>query len=88
MFFFPLVNFLFLIILYFIHKRVFLVTAFLEAVVYMTGTYLIYEEFATQSNQFLYMLFLTGVGFIIALVAFFIAILLNQHKLYGHNTNE
>lgn len=87
MFFFPLINFLFLIILYFIHRRVFLVTAFIESVIYIGGIYFIYAEFSTQGNQFLYMLFLTGIGFIVALIAFFVAILSNQHKLYD-NPNQ
>lgn len=85
MFFFPLINFLFLIILYFIHKRIFLITTVIELIIYIGGIYFIYAEFSTQGNQFLYMLFLTGLGFIVALIAFFVAILSNQKHLYDDN---
>jgi uncharacterized protein YebE (UPF0316 family) len=86
MFFFPLINFLFLIILYFIHKKIFFVTAFIETIIYVVGMYFVYAEFERQENQILYTFFLTGVGFIIALIAFFVAILSNQHHLYNHDT--
>ncbi len=92
MFFFPLINFLFLIILYFIHKKIFFITAFIEVILYVAGMYFIYDQFAIQGNQFLYMLLLTGLGFIIALIAFFVAILSNQRGLYnqdlGHQKHE
>lgn len=89
MFFFPLVNFLFLIILYRVHRQIFFVTTFIEIVLYMAGIYLIYDQFNTQQNQLLYTLFLTGVGFIVALIAFFVAILSNQHGLYdNHNQSS
>ncbi len=83
MFFFPLINFLFLIILYYIHKKIFFVTTLIEIVLYGVGIYFIYDTFSTQSNHFLYMLFLTGIGFVVVLVAFFVAILSNQSTLYN-----
>lgn len=89
MFFFPLINFLFLIILYFVHKGVFWIATIIEVLVYVVWVYAIYTEFENQANQMLYTFFLTGMGFIFALAAFFVAIFLNQKHLYNQkSTNE
>ncbi len=80
--FFPLINILFLVILFFVHKKIFYITTFIEIILYIGGTAYVYTEFSRADNQFLYMLSLTGAGFIIALVAFVIAISLNHRGLY------
>ncbi len=81
MFVFPLLNFLFLIILYHIHKKVFYVTTFIEIVIHMIGFWYIYGQFQRTDNQLLYTLALTAIGFIVALSAFFVATFLNHKKL-------
>lgn len=80
MFFFPLINFIFLIILYVVHKKVFWITLVLEIGIYAGGIFYIYENFWLITNQMLYMFTLTGVWFIVVLIAFFVAIFINQHK--------
>lgn len=85
MFVFPLLNFLFLIILYNIHKKVFYITTFIEIVVHMIWFWYIYGQFNRADNQFLYTLALTGVGFTVALFAFFVAAFLNQKHLTSHH---
>jgi len=45
MFFFPLINFIFLIILYVVHKKVFWITLVLEIGIYAGGIFYIYENF-------------------------------------------
>jgi hypothetical protein len=79
MFFFPLINFAFLIILYKIHRRIFWIMALLESILYIGGIAWIYGNFATVTNQTLYMLALTGIGFILVFIAFFVAIFANHH---------
>ena len=80
MFFFPLINFIFLIILYVVHKKVFWIALVLEIGIYAGGIFYIYENFWLITNQMLYMFTLTGVWFIVVLIAFFVAIFINQHK--------
>ncbi len=83
--FFPLLNFIFLIILYRIHRQVFWVTTFVEIVIHMIGFWYIYGQFNRADNQLLYTLALTGIGFIVALFAFFVAAFLNQKHLTSHH---
>jgi len=83
--FFPLLNFIFLIILYRIHRRVFWVTTFIEVVIHIIGFTYIYGQFSRVDNQLLYTLALTGIGFIVALFSFFVAALLNQKNLTSHH---
>ena len=80
MFFFPLINFAFLIILYKIHRRIFWIMALVEAFLYVGGIGWIYGTFGSMYNQTLYMLALTGVGFILVFIAFFVAIFANHHR--------
>jgi hypothetical protein len=51
-----------------------------EALLYVGGIMWIYGNFATVTNQTLYMLALTGVGFILVFIAFFVAIFANHHR--------
>lgn len=83
--FFPLLNFLFLIILYRIHRRVFWVTATAEVLIHVIGFWYIYGQFSRTDNQLLYIFALTGIGFIVVLLAFFIAAFLNQKHLTSHH---
>jgi hypothetical protein len=85
--FFPLINILFLVILYFVHRRIFYITTILEIVLYVGGSYAIYSEFSRAENQFLWMLALTGAGFIMALISFFVAISLNHKDLYENHSS-
>ncbi len=85
MFFFPLCNLIFLILLYKVHKKVFVITTVLEVLLNGIGIYYIYTEFARADNRTLYLLALTWAGFIIAFIAFFIAIISNQKDLYSHH---
>jgi hypothetical protein len=80
MFAFPLINFAFLVILYHIHRRIFWVTAFVESILYTGGIFWIYNTFGSIYNQSLYMLALTGAGFILVFIAFFVAIFANHHR--------
>ncbi|MBC7503733.1 hypothetical protein H7169_02080 [Candidatus Gracilibacteria bacterium] len=80
MFFFPLINFTFLIILYQIHKRIFWITFVLETFLYAGGLWWIYHNFDRADNQVLYMFTLTGAGFILVFIAFFIAIFANHTR--------
>jgi len=80
MFAFPLINFTFLIILYRIHRRIFWITTLIESVLYIGGTYWIYTTFESGYNHSLYLLALTGIGFIIVFIAFFVAIFANHHN--------
>lgn len=84
MFFFPLLNFLFLIILYRIHRGVFWVTTVIEVIVHIVGFWYIYSNYGRADNQLLYTFTLTGVGFIIVLLAFVIAIFHNYHRDIEH----
>jgi hypothetical protein len=83
MFAFPLVNLIFLVILYRIHRRIFYITAFLEIATYIAGVLYIEQSFSHASNQFLYYLALTGIGLILVIGAFFVAISLNHRHLYS-----
>ena len=80
MFIFPLINFTFLIILYKIHRRIFWIMVLIESLLYVGGIVWIYATFGSIYNQSLYMLALTGVGFILAFIAFFVAIFANHHR--------
>lgn len=80
MFFFPLINFTFLIILYKIHKKIFWITTGGEVLLYIGGLFWIYSTYDLVINQTLYIFTLTGIGFIIVLIAFFAAIFANQHS--------
>ncbi|NRH21286.1 hypothetical protein HOO68_04550 [Candidatus Gracilibacteria bacterium] len=80
MFIFPLINFIFLIILYVVHKKVFWVTLVLEIFIYAGGIFYIYQNFGLVANQMLYMFTLTGIGFIVVLIAFFVAIFINHQS--------
>ena len=84
MFFFPLLNFIFLIILFRIHRQVFWITTFIEIIIHMIGFWYIYVQFTRTDNQLLYTLALTGIGFIVVLFAFFIAAFLNQKNYSPH----
>ncbi len=83
MFFFPLCNFIALIVLYFVHKKAFIITTIIEVLLNGIGIYYIYTEFSTDYNRTLYLFALTGAGFIIAIFAFIIAISLNHKDLYS-----
>lgn len=80
---FPLVNVLFLIILYNIHRKIFYIAGFLEVLIYVVWVSYIELSFDQVTNQFLYYLSLTGVGAIIGIAAFFIAVSLNHKHLYS-----
>ena len=80
MFFFPLINFAFLIILYKIHRRIFWIMALVETLLYVGGIGWIYGTFGSIYNHALYMLALTGVGFILVFIAFFVAIFANHNR--------
>lgn len=80
MFFFPLLNFLFLIILYRIHREVFWVTLAIEIILHILGFWYV-GQFSRMDNQLLYTFALTGAGFVVVLFAFFIAAFLNQKNL-------
>lgn len=84
MFFFPLLNFIFLIILFRIHRQVFWVTTCIEIGIHMVGFWYIYVQFTRADNQLLYTLALTGIGFIVVLLAFFVAAFLNQKNYPPH----
>ncbi len=81
--FFPLLNFIFLIILYRIHRQVFWGTAIVEVIIHILGFWYIYGRFSRADNQFLYTLALTGIGLIVALFAFFVAAHLNQKHIHS-----
>ncbi len=80
MFLFPLINFTFLIILYKIHKKIFWITTLGETLLYLGGLYWIYNTYNLVMNQTLYIFTLTGIGFVIVLIAFFTAIFANQYS--------
>lgn len=80
MFFFPLINIVFLVILYRIHRGVFWVTLIVDIIVCGGGMYWVYDTFERLDNHILYTFAITGAGFIIAFIAFFIAIFLNHHR--------
>jgi hypothetical protein len=82
MFFFPLLNIAFLIILYRIQRSVFYFIAVIEIFLNVFGMYYIYTTFTREDNQFLYMLALTGTGAIIVFIGFFVAIFINRGQLY------
>lgn len=82
MFLFPIINAIFLIILYRIHTRIFYITLVLESMLYIGSWVYIDYSFNRADNQFLYWLTITGIGFILALMAFFTAISLNHKHLY------
>ncbi len=83
MFAFPLINLIFMVILYRIHKNIFYIATFIEIIVYICGVLYIEQSFSHAGNQFLYYLALTGAGLIIVIAAFFIAISLNHRHLYS-----
>lgn len=80
--FFPIINIIFLIILWNIHKRIFFITTVIEIVIYLAGVQYIESNYAHIANQFLYYLALSGLGLIVGFTAFFIAITLNHKHLY------
>ena len=59
MFAFPLVNLIFLVILYNIHRRIFYITACIEIAIYIAGVTYVEQSFNRGDNQFLYYLSLT-----------------------------
>lgn len=65
MFYFPLVNILFLILIYRVHRPIFWIIGIIEVALYMGGVLYIEDHYKLTSNQFLYYLTLTGVGLII-----------------------
>ncbi len=79
---FPLFNVIFLIILYRIHRPIFYITTLLEVLLYVIGVWYVQDTFVRPGNQFLYYLTITGIGLIIGVAAFFIAITLNHRHLY------
>lgn len=79
---FPLFNVIFLIILYRIHRPIFYGTTILEVLLYVIGVWYVQDTFVRPENQFLYYLTITGIGLIIGVAAFFIAITLNHRHLY------
>ncbi len=85
MFLFPIINTIFLIILQRIHTRIFYITLGVEILLYIGSCIYIDYSFTRADNQFLYWLTVTGIGFIIALTAFFTAISLNHKNLYDSN---
>ena len=85
MFLFPIINTIFLIILYRIHTRIFYFTLAFEVLLYIGSWFYIDYSFTRADNQFLYWLTITGIGFIVALMAFFTAISLNHKNLYDSN---
>jgi len=85
MFLFPIINAVFLIILYRIHGRIFYITLVFEVLLYIGSWMYIDYSFTRADNQFLYWLTVTGIGFIFALTAFFTAISLNHKNLYDSN---
>lgn len=83
--FFPVVNIVFLVILWKIHRNIFYITTFIEVFIYIVGVIYIEDNYSLLPNLFLYYLFLSGVGLIIGFAAFFIAITLNHKHLYNEN---
>jgi hypothetical protein len=83
MFYFPLVNLLFLILIYRVHKPIFWIIGIIEVAVYVGGILYIEEHYQRVTNQFLYYLALAGLGLIIGVAGFFIAISLNHRRLYA-----
>ncbi len=59
MFAFPLVNLIFLVILYNIHRKIFYGTACIQIVLYTAGVTYVEQSFDRGDNQFLYYLSLT-----------------------------
>ena len=80
--FFPLINIFFLILIYRVHRRIFWVTTTLEVMLYLGGVWYIEMTYRLASNQVLYYLTLTGVGLVIGVAGFFLAISLNHKDLY------
>jgi hypothetical protein len=65
MFYFPLVNVLFLILIYRVHKPIFWVVGTIEMSIYLGGVFYIEQNLELATNQFLYYLALTGLGLIV-----------------------
>lgn len=81
--FFPIINIIFLVILYHIHRKIFLITTIIEILIYLGGVWYIESKYSHITNQFLYYLALSGAGLIVGFAAFFIAITLNHQHLYA-----
>lgn len=82
MFYFPLVNILFLVLIYRVHRPIFWIIGFIEIALYTGGMMYIETNYQLTSNQFLYYLTLTGIGLIVGVAGFFLAISLNHRHLY------
>lgn len=80
--FLPLVNIFFLVLIYRVHRRIFWITTAIESILYIGGIWYIESTYQLITNKILYNLSLTGVGLIIGVAAFFIAISLNHRHLY------
>lgn len=52
----------------------------MEVVLYIGGIYWIYSASDLLRYQTLYIFTLTGIGFVLVLIAFFAAIFMNQHS--------
>ena len=59
MFYFPLVNILFLILMYRVHRPIFWIVGGIEVALYIGGVVYIESIYQDASNQFLYYLALT-----------------------------
>lgn len=88
MLWFPLINIFFLILIYRVHRQIFYIVGIIEIFLYMGGVAYIESTYSLASNQFLYYLTLTGIGLIIGVSAFFIAISLNHKHLYEDTSNS
>jgi hypothetical protein len=55
--------------------------------IYLGGVLYIEENLQRATNQFLYYLALTGLGLIVGVAGFFIAITLNHRHLYDEETS-
>lgn len=88
MFYFPLVNILFLILIYRVHRPIFWVIGFTEIALYIGGVYYIEDTYKLATNQFLYYLALAGFGLIIGVAGFFLAISINHRHLYEQMEQE
>jgi hypothetical protein len=83
MFWFPLINLVFLILIYRIHKEIFYGASLIVTILYVGWVFFIERYIAGDSYQFLYYLSLTGAGLIIGVAAFLLAISVNHKHLYS-----
>ena len=86
--FLPLVNIFFLILIYRVHRPIFWITTVLESLLYIIGIWYIESTYQLITNKILYNLTLTGIGLVIGVAAFFIAISLNHKHLYETPTEK